>query len=401
MPETRILIVDDNADNIALMEAILRSHGFATTAAETGTAALAQVAAAPPALILLDVMLPDVDGYEVARRIKGDPALPFIPIILVTARHELQDKVYGLEQGADDFLSKPVNRAELLARVRALLRLKSALDEERRQAEALAAANEQLHTSEQQHQELVQMLTHDLRGPITALQASLELMHDGSLGSLSERQMMFVGVGLQNCKLLGRMVSDLLDVYRMEAGHFELDRKLVDLGWIAKTVCEQMQSAVIERGLALTNCIPAGLAALPVDVDRMRRVLINLVNNAVKYTDQGGISLTATLNGAVPPAPPGGAPLAAPYVLVSVEDTGWGIPPESREHIFDKFYRVQRGQGPGRRPVGTGLGLTFCKQTVEAHGGRIWVEPGPGGSGSRFSFTLPLLARAGDTNTSV
>ena len=241
------------------------------------------------------------------------------------------------------------------------------------------------------------MLTHDLRGPITALQASLELMHDGTLGALSERQMMFAGVGLQNCKLLGRMVSDLLDVYRMEAGHFELDRKLVDLGWIAESVCEQMQSAVIERGLALTNCIPAGLAALPVDVDRMRRVLINLVNNAVKYTDQGGITLAATLDGPVPPS----VTPEASYVLVSVEDTGWGIPPEAREHIFDKFYRVQRGQGPGRRPVGTGLGLTFCKQTVEAHGGRIWVEPGPGGSGSRFSFTLPLPIVPGEATTSV
>src|SRR6478609_6250497 len=114
-PATRILVVDDNEDNLLLLSGLLEGQGYAVQTAATGQAALADVAADPPACILLDVMLPDLDGHAVARRIKGDPTLPFIPIILVTAQRDLQDKIYGLEQGADDFLSKPVNHAELMA----------------------------------------------------------------------------------------------------------------------------------------------------------------------------------------------------------------------------------------------------------------------------------------------
>jgi signal transduction histidine kinase len=387
MAPPTILIVDDNPDNVMLLEAMLHSRGYATAAAGSGAGALAQVAAAPPALVLLDVMMPGLDGYEVARRIKSDPTLPFIPIILITAKQDMRDKVYALEQGADDFLSKPVHRAELLARVQALLRLKQAHDDLQSRHADLRALNERLQTSEREHEELVQMITHDLRSPLTALQGALELMNDGSLGPITERQRQFVRIGLQNSKTIGRMISDMLDVYRMEAGHIELALEPRDLARIAKEVSEQMEAAVLERGLALINSVPAGLPRVRADRDRLQHVLLNLITNAIKYTVRGQITLSAAAGGPLPD----GMTMPDPYIIVAVTDTGPGIPDAARAQIFEKFYRVPQGShDPRPRPIGTGLGLAFCKQTIRAHGGEIWVEPGEAGQGSRFAFTLPV-----------
>src|SRR4051794_36348899 len=195
----RILVVDDNVDNVTLLATLLRAHNFEVETCHGGTEALEAVAANPPSLILLDVMMPGLDGYEVAGRIKANPDLPFIPIILVTAKNELSDKIYGLERGADDFLSKPVNTGELLARVRALLRLKIAQDDLQQKHHELTEVNQQLKQSEELREELVHMITHDLRGPLTGLVGALELMEDGTLGTMTAQQMQFVRLALNNC----------------------------------------------------------------------------------------------------------------------------------------------------------------------------------------------------------
>ncbi len=390
MDQPPILIVDDNPDNVRLLEAMLGSRGYTTTAAGSGAEALARVAAAPPALVLLDVMMPGLDGYEVARRIKSDPTLPFIPIILITAKQDMRDKVYGLEQGADDFLSKPVHRAELLARVQALLRLKQAHDDLQRQHQELRAMTDRLQASEQQHEELLQMITHDLRSPLTALLGALELLNDGTLGPLTDRQRQFIRLGLQNSKSMGRMISDLLDIYRMEAGHIELDLEPLDMAVVAGPVSQQMEGAVLERGLALINAVPEGLPAVLADRNRLQHVLLNLITNAIKYTQQGTITLSATVGAPLP----AGITMADPYLTVHLTDTGPGVPLDARDQVFEKFYRVPPGQDQLRpRPIGTGLGLAFCKQTIAAHGGEIWVEAGDEGIGSRFSFTLRCATR--------
>lgn len=391
---SHILVVDDNPDTLALLVALLQTRTYRVATASTGHAALAAVGAVPPDLILLDVMLPDIDGHEVARRLKTDPTLPFIPIILVTAKNELRDKIYGLEQGADDFLSKPVNHAELIARVRALLRLKRAQDDLRRQHETLRTLHSQLRDSEATRAHLVQMITHDLRGPLTGLLGALELIEDGSLGPLTREQHQFVTQALQNCGILNDMVTDLLDVYRLEAGHTELNREPVDLHELADLACVQVQGAVAEKRLTLTNCIAAALPPAWADRNLLLRVLANLLNNAFKYTERGDITLQALLaadNGYEHAVADEGQPAQTgqTYLIVQVQDTGVGIPAEERAHVFEKFYRV-RPRTPGSRVRGAGLGLYFCKHVVAAHGGNIWVEGRPDGqSGSVFTFSVP------------
>jgi signal transduction histidine kinase len=234
------------------------------------------------------------------------------------------------------------------------------------------------------------MITHDLRSPLTALLGALELLNDGTLGPLSDRQQRFIGIGLQNSKTMGRMISDLLDMYRMEAGHIALDLEPLDMAAVADTVSQQMEGAVLERGLTLINAVPGGLPPVLADRNRLQHVLLNLITNAIKYTQQGTITLSATVGAPLP----AGIMMDSPYLTVHVTDTGPGVPVGARDQVFEKFYRVPPGQdNPQPRPIGTGLGLAFCKQTITAHGGEIWVEAGDDGVGSRFSFTLPCAAR--------
>lgn len=398
-PATRILVVDDNEDNLLLLSALLEGQGYAVQTAATGQAALAAVAADPPACILLDVMLPDLDGHAVARRIKGDPALPFIPIILVTAQRDLQDKIYGLEQGADDFLSKPVNHAELMARVRALLRLKQAQDHMRRQRDELSVLHARLRDSEANRENLVQMITHDLRGPLTGLLGALELMEDGSLGPLTRDQGQFVRQSLQNCQTLNDMVADLLDVYRLEAGHSEIDRAPQDLATLAGLACVQAQGAIAGKRLRLSNNIAPDLPPVAGDRGLLARVFANLLNNAFKYTERGEITLDAYLsddNGYERAAAGEGRPPepGRRYLIAQVLDTGVGIPEDARALIFQKFYRLR--SKPGARVRGAGLGLHFCKHVAQAHGGNIWVAARPDGApGSVFAFSLPVAGDSG------
>ena len=394
-PPVRILVVDDNPDSMALLVALLEAQSYTVETATTGQAALSSVAANPPALMLLDVMLPDLDGHEVARRVKHDTNLPFIPVILVTAKSELRDKIYGLEQGADDFLSKPVNSAELMARVHALLRLKRAQDDLRQQHEQLRTLHAQLRDSEATREELVQMITHDLRGPLTGLLGALELIEDGSLGPLTPDQHQFIDQSLRNCQILNEMVTDILEVNRLEAGHTELDYEAVDLRALADLACTQVGGAIAGKKLELVNEIPPDLPPAWADRGKLVRVLANLLNNAFKYTERGRITVRAGMtadNGQAHAAPGEGQPTdpGRQYLLVEVWDTGVGIPDEARPQVFQKFYRVRNRRAAGVAR-GTGLGLYFCKHVVEAHGGNIWVDARPDGApGSVFAFTVPL-----------
>ena len=378
MPPDVILLVEADPAQATALETILQTEGYHTRLALSGATALAEVIADPPALVLLDATLPDLNGYEIARRIKGDPDLPFVPIILITVRSDLRGRLHALEQGADELLPRPVHRAELLARVRALLRLRHALDDMRTQHAELTALHDRLQATERLHQERVEMITHDLRGPLTAIKAALDLLDDEALGPLTDRQRHFAHLALLNCRMMNQMISDLLDVYRMEAGHADLAPAPVDLHRLAQTACDRVASLAVAQGLALSNAVPADLPPVPADPDRLVRVLINLISNALKFTEDGSVTVTAE-------------PGDDRTVVVAVVDTGRGVPLHERAHVFDKFYRVRGGlTGERSRAGGTGLGLTFCRQTVEAHGGRIWVEPGPDGTGSRFAFTLPL-----------
>jgi signal transduction histidine kinase len=362
--------VDDTPANVRLLSGILKVAGYDVVMASSGPEALdALHAAADPDVVLLDVMMPDMDGFEACRRIRADA--PFLPVVMVTALHETPDRVQALEAGADDFLTKPVDEVEVLARVRTLVRAK-------RQRDRLERAYADLRRAEGLRDSLTAMLVHDLRTPLTGIIGPLEMLVGDPDIPLDTVQKEMLGLCRDSAYRLLGMVNDLLDVSKMESGEMTLERAEADPAALIEEAVNPITPLAFQKRVRLVRDVAPGLPVLHADADLLRRVLVNLLGNAIKFTPaNGAVTVSAR------PAGDGGA------VLFAVRDTGEGIPQEAFGRIFEKFGQVEeRAAG---RTMSTGLGLTFCKLAVEAHGGRIGVESELG-AGSTFSFTVPLPA---------
>jgi signal transduction histidine kinase len=367
-----VLVVDDTPTNVRLLTGILKMAGYEVVTAASGAEALAVLSdikpGAGPDVVLLDVMMPDMDGFETCRRIKAAPATAYLPVVMVTALHEMPDRVRALEAGADDFLTKPVDEVEVAARVRSLVRVK-------RQRDDIDFAYAELRRAESQRDSLTAMLVHDLRTPLTAIIGPIEMLTAELAGQLDETQSELFTMCSRNAHRLLSLVNDLLDVSKMESGEMNLQLADTDPAHLIKDAADQLAPLAQKSGIELVRDNQPGMPTLRADADLLIRVLVNLLGNALKFTRRGGtITLSAHVNG------------EEPAVTFAVRDTGEGIPQESFERIFQKFGQVEGRQGG--QTMSTGLGLTFCRMAVEAHGGRIWVESELG-KGSTFSFTIP------------
>ena len=370
----RVLIVDDVPANVRLLAGILKVAGYDVCTASNGPEALRKVADESPHVVLLDVMMPGMDGFEVCRRIKAEPATAFLPVVMVTALQETSDRVMALEAGADDFLTKPVDNMEVVSRVKSLVRAK-------RQRDELQHAYQELKRLDSLRDSLALMLVHDLRTPLTTMIAPLEMLRKGQLGQLVELQQEAVDMCTRGGHRLMALVNELLDINKMESGEMRLDKDVADMLTLTREAVEEVGQLSRSQTTKINIEVPPDLPAVEVDDDLLRRALMNLVANALKYAPKGGeVNITARTTCE--------AGSLSPVMEVAVQDNGPGIAPEDRQRIFDKFGQVETRK-PGRK-TSTGLGLTFCKLAVEAHGGRIWVESEPG-QGSTFKFTIPMM----------
>jgi two-component system sensor histidine kinase/response regulator len=363
----RILAVDDSKDNLILVQTILESEGYDIELVSDGITALQQVEQYPPDLILLDVMMPGMDGYEVTRRIRNHPNLNvnYIPILLITAFHE-SSVVQGLDAGADDFIRKPFDTDELLARVRSLLRLKHSLDEQKKMA--------------RQREDFVSRLTHDLRTPLVAADRMLDLFQQETFCEISPEMKQAIAVMIRSNQNLMQMVNTLLEVYRFEAGKKTLNDVECNLIEIIQEVSGELTPLALEKNLAIkidTSQLDVQQETAGVvmgDPLELRRVFNNLIANAIKFTDTGGIEVCIrekldNFQG-------------QDDLIIEVTDTGYGIASEDQAIIFERFR-----QGKNKRS-GSGLGLHLSRRIVEAHCGTITLKSEPG-RGSVFTVTLP------------
>ena len=360
----RILVVDDSPDNVFLIQAILEEEGYKILTAADGRTALAKVQESPPDLVLLDVMMPGMDGFEVTKHLRDNTALPFIPILLITAYDHLS-VAKGLDTGADDFIRKPVEVDELLARVRSLLRLKHSIDERDQIA--------------RQREDFVSRLTHDLRTPLIAADRMLDLMQKGALGELSPTMNEALETMSRSNKNLLAMANTLLEVYRYEAGRKNLNFSPIDLLELVGEVVKELSPLAAEKNLSLNLEIAkkADLSTnittiVPGDRLELHRVFTNLIGNAIKFTDSGyiNVSLSNTNIG------------GSPQVTITVEDTGPGISPEDQASLFERFRQGKH------KHSGSGLGLHLSRRIAEAHQGTIKVKSELG-KGSQFIVYLP------------
>ncbi|MBW4614829.1 MAG: hybrid sensor histidine kinase/response regulator [Desmonostoc vinosum HA7617-LM4] len=357
----RILVVDDVFDNLLVLEVILDDENYELSLVEDSKIALAMVEESPPDLILLDVMMPEIDGYEFTRRVRKNLALPFIPILLITAHYE-SSVVEGLDAGADDFIRKPFDPDELHARVRSLLRLKHSIDERDHMAN--------LRT------DFVSRFTHDLRIPLVASNRVLKLLLEGRFCEVSPQLQEIISTMIGSNQDLLEMVNTLLEVYRHEAGCKTLKIAPCNIQELVSEVAQELTHLAEEKGLKLNleieeNLTESGENASTVMGDRveLRRVLTNIIGNAIKFTDKGYINIHLYLTPTV--------------VNIDIQDTGAGISKQDQAILFERFR-----QGKHQRS-GSGLGLYLSRCIVEAHQGTIDVISEPG-KGSTFTVSLPV-----------
>jgi two-component system sensor histidine kinase/response regulator len=366
-----LLVVDDDPANREVLSRRLERQGHEVQTVSSGSEAMRILGEAPFDLVLLDIMMPEMDGYEVLGRIKADGRLQNIPVIMISALNELQSVVRCIEAGAEDYLTKPFNPTLLKARIGACLEKKRGRDRESALFEQLQNNYMRLQELERQRDDMRNMIVHDLRTPLTALIVGIEMLEMDR--TLSGTQQEITAIAAGGGRILLGMINDLLDVEKMESGSSQLQYDDLDAAALVSGAIAQVAFLAEENWTTIATDVASNLIPFSGDAKKLSRTLVNLIGNAIKFTGPGTVTVSAHQeNGET--------------IRFAVRDTGQGIPAESFGRIFEKF-----GQLDSRR-VGTGLGLAFCKLAVEAHGGAIAVQSTIG-SGSTFSFTIPVRAR--------
>lgn len=364
-----VLVVDDEPKNVQLLTDVLEARSYTVWSASDGAQGLALARERLPDVVLLDVMMPRLDGFEVCRRLKGEQKTAAIPVLLVTALDARQDRIAGIAAGANDFISKPIDAADLVLRVRNAATTKQLHDQ-------IATQLRQLQELEAARDTLTHMIVHDLRSPLTGLRAYLDLLQMAANGNAEVVD--YVSEAQVIAGRLTEMISQVLDVSRMESGRMPLSLKDSDLNVLLPAAVASLGPA--PAGVAVVYEMPSTPVTIACDPDLLSRVVVNLVGNAFKFTPREGgrveIGLTSEPD----------------RVRITISDNGPGVPPEFRGKVFEKFGQAPLGQSSGTRS--SGLGLTFCKLAVEAHGGRIGLESASGG-GARFWIELFRRAAGG------
>ncbi|MEO1401917.1 MAG: hybrid sensor histidine kinase/response regulator [Cyanobacteria bacterium J06635_1] len=351
-----ILVIDDEPDNYDVVETLLHREGYHLSYAASGQGALAQLDIFEPDVILLDVMMPELDGIEVCRRIKADPQWRAVPIVMVTALNTKADLARCLSTGADDFISKPVSGTELRARVQSMLRIKRHYD----QVQSLLTLRE----------DRVNMLAHDLRNPLAIILLAANLLQHPNLSP--ERKNQKVEEILRSGRRLNTQIDSMLMMAKLESGKFMLDLQPIRLRDLCQSVLEDFGAIAAPKKIQLVDHLCPDDVEFAADGKLLHRVLENLLSNAIKFAPEHScIRLSA-------------APSDSDGVKIQVADNGPGVTETLRQSIFER-YEIGTLQ---KNVAQIGLGLAFCKMAVEAHGGTIEVVDNYP-TGAVFTVLLP------------
>ena len=359
----KILIVDDKVENLIALEKTLADLDAECVRAISGNDALALILDYEFGLALVDVQMPEMDGYETVELMHQNRETENLPVIFVSA--VWQDDYHlikGIEAGAVDFIAKPIVPEILRGKVRAFLKIY----EQRKKIVAAMEVKSQF----------LSVVSHELRTPLTAIKESIRLVYSEVTGEINDEQKMFLEIAKRNVDRLARLINDVLDFQQLDANKMKFTMQENDINEVVADINETMSSVADGKGLRLVVNLDKTLPRIQFDRDKILQVLTNVINNAVKFTEKGTITITTTGSGNI--------------IRVSVEDTGRGIKKDDLPKLFKEFGQLATGKE--RETGSTGLGLVISREIIEKHNGRMWAES-EYGQGSTFIFILPVNER--------
>ena len=395
----KILIVDDNPDNLKVLYTYLKSAGFEVLVAEDGFTGIEVVEHSCPELILLDVMMPGIDGFEVCRRLKTNNTTSNIPVIFLTALSETVNKLTGFQVGGVDYITQPIEHEEVIARVRTHLsltktrqklvqqnrKLQTEIDrrlqieqELKRSRRSLQQNNDSLEqtvaertaelaTSNQDLEHFAYIASHDLRQPIRKIRMCTEYLAEDYAHCFDRQAEEYMSYITKSTDRMYLLIDDLLAYSRV--GKQEKDYVLIDLTVAINEVLEDLSITIAEKQAQIEYQDLPNIKANPREI---RQLFSNLIGNSLKFTSDRHPIITIT------------ATKQSEHWLFAVKDNGIGIEPQFSDKIFQMFQRLHQNS----EYEGTGIGLAICHKVVTSHGGAIWVESQLG-KGATFYFTLP------------
>jgi signal transduction histidine kinase len=412
-PSVNILIVDDEPKNLAVLESVLDDPDYRLVRATSGEEALLALMAEEFAVLILDVRMPGMSGFEVAQLVKDRKKTARLPIIFLTAYYNEDGHILeGYGTGAVDFLHKPVQPTVLRSKVAVFAELykkgrelaaanRMLLGEvaERRRAEArlselaesldrrvtertreLQDSEARLLDAHRRKDEFLATLAHELRNPLAPLRSAVELVKHG--GVTPDKLDWAAGMMERQVRALVRLIDDLMDVSRINRGKIELKREPIALNEVMSEALETVRPLIDEARHELVVLLPDRQVVVDADRTRLAQALLNLLNNAVKYTDPGGRIEVGVL-------------VEKGNAVITIRDSGIGIAPEHLEEVFQMFAQVESALTRSRG--GLGIGLSLTRRLIEMHGGIVRASSDGVGQGSRFQISLPLSAASAPT----
>lgn len=373
-----ILVVDDQPANLKIIATVLGGE-YTLSIANNGINALKMLEKGKPDLILLDIMMPEMDGYDVILKIKQTESLKDIPVIFLTAKTDIDDIIKGFNYGAVDYITKPFNPTEMKVRVKNHLSLYHAKNEitrmyqELKQSQdSLRTANEKLEQSNREKDKFFSIIAHDLRSPFTSILGLTDILLAELKNFDPEIIEEYIHDIQNSTSQTLRLLENLLEWARMQQGRMEFNPTELKLGHLSAEIMDLYQDNAIQKNISLINHIKD--EKVIGDKNMIRTLLRNLVSNAIKFTPNGGrIELMAETG--------------ISETIIAVKDNGTGI----RKSDMEKLFSITSNYSTTgtNNEEGTGLGLILCREFVEKHHGRIWVES-EFGKGSVFKFSLPF-----------